>query len=126
VNPKARDGDLLIEELGAELVAYDQQTNKVHSLNRTAALVLKNCDGKNNVADIARVLEQELHTPASEDLVWATLEELEKVDLLVKTQASERRLSRRQTLGWMAAAVLPAIVTLAVPTPAEATPGSAT
>jgi len=120
MNPKARDCNLLIQEVGAELVAYDQQNNKVHSLNRTAALVLKNCDGKNNVADIARVLEQELQTPASEDLVWATLEELDKVDLLVKTQSSERRLSRRQTLGWMAAALLPAIVTLAAPTAAEA------
>jgi len=121
MNPKAREG-LLIQEVGADLVAYDQQSCKVHSLNQTAALVWKNCDGKNSVTDIARLLEQELHTPASDDLVWTALEELDKVDLLVKTQSSQRRLSRRQTLGWMAAAVLPAIVTLTAPTPAEAAP----
>jgi len=118
--PKARSNDLLFEDVGSELVAYDTHNHKVHSLNPTAALVWKSCDGQKTMAQLAQTLAQELSIPINEDLVWATLAELDKADLLIKSSSIEQRMTRRQSFGWMAATLLPAVVTLVAPTLAQA------
>ncbi len=56
MQPQARQDKLLVQEVGDELVVYDQKRHVAHSLNRTAALVWQNCDGQRTVADLAALL----------------------------------------------------------------------
>jgi len=42
-----------VEELLDESVIYDLKTNKAHSLNRTATLVWRHCDGHTTVTQMA-------------------------------------------------------------------------
>src|SRR2546423_15689116 len=44
--PRARDARLVIQELPDELLVYDLERHRAHSLNRTAALVWRHCDWK--------------------------------------------------------------------------------
>ncbi|MDQ5844969.1 MAG: PqqD family protein, partial [Acidobacteriota bacterium] len=54
--PLARQSSLIVKELEDETLVYDQETDQAHCLNETAALVWKNCDGRNSVNEIARLL----------------------------------------------------------------------
>ena len=58
--PRSRKEGLVIEELGDEILIYDTVNDRAHTLNRTAALVWKLCDGKRTVSEIARVAGKEL------------------------------------------------------------------
>ncbi len=44
------------EELDDGCVLYDTQTDKVHSLNATAAFIWSCCDGKHSVGEIASIV----------------------------------------------------------------------
>lgn len=131
MKPYARKDNLLVQGVGDDLVIYDQCRHQAHSLNRTAALVWKACDGKKTVAEIATLLAQELNAPHSEELTWNTLAQLEKACLLREAAASPASpgdVSRRQAIHSLglkgAAALLPPVVTsLVAPTPAMASSG---
>jgi hypothetical protein len=127
--PMARHDGLLTEEVNDELVVYDRETQRAHRLNRTARLVWRGCDGQTTVDDLATRLRDELElTTADEDLVWLTLRKLERANLLEATQmppgvngVSRRQLVQRLGLVGGLAAVLPAVQSILVPTPAQAT-----
>jgi hypothetical protein len=57
--PLARTDGLVINELTDEVLVYDLQSDKAHCLNRTAASVWKQCDGRSTAADIARRLSRQ-------------------------------------------------------------------
>src|SRR5437899_315891 len=80
--PHAREEGLLIHELPDELLVYDLERHRAHSLNRTAALVWGHCDGRTTVAELASLIERELNLPAEEDLVWLALDRLGRAHLL--------------------------------------------
>jgi hypothetical protein len=46
--PLVRTVDLVIQELGQEILVYDLTCNKAHCLNRAAALVWRRCDGRSS------------------------------------------------------------------------------
>lgn len=55
--PHARSGkDLLIEELGNELVVYDARQHQAHCLTPTASVVFRLCDGRTNREAALRAL----------------------------------------------------------------------
>lgn len=123
--PVARRNDLIVEELPDEVLVYDLTTDKAHCLNRTAALIWKNCDGEKTESDIAALLQHELKTPMSAQVVTLGLEELAGYGLLQKdasapprVQVSRRRLI--QNLGLTAALALPLIVSISAPAAAQA------
>jgi hypothetical protein len=122
--PQARRDGLVVEELPDEVLIYDTERHKAHCLNPTAALVWKCCDGRNSVGEISRLLETELHTPASEDVVWHALEHLSRRHLLqarVERPASVGRLTRREMLRRVGTAAGVALVTtIAAPYAAQA------
>jgi hypothetical protein len=126
--PAARQDRLLVEEVGEELVVYDQQRQQAHRLNQTAAAVWRHCDGRRTVADLAAVLRRQVNAVADEDMVCVALDRLEAAHLLrgpLQRSAAEARLSRRQMVrkvGLLGAltALMPLVVTLTVPTPAQA------
>ncbi len=82
MKPIARKDDLVIQEVGGEILVYDLRTNKAICLNQTSALVWQNCDGKKDALEIAKNIEKELGSNVSEDFVWFAVNQLEKENLL--------------------------------------------
>lgn len=122
--PRSRTDDLAVEELLDETLVYDGTSTKAHSLNRTATLVWRHCDGRTTVATTARRLAHELGVPADEALVWMTLRRLSEARLLedpVTVPAASRRHTRREALRAIGlGAALPVIVSLVLPRAAHA------
>ncbi len=126
MRPVASNDRLLLRELAGELVIYDLERHEAHCLNRTAAFVFKQCDGRSSVAEIASRLQAEFGRPAGEDLVWQALEQLDGARLLahIPTRTPEpsgfsrRDVVRRVGLGL--AVAVPVVSSILVPTPAEA------
>ena len=132
--PIARRENLIVEELPDEVLVYDLHSDKAHCLNRTAALIWKNCDGEKTHDDIALLLQQEFKSPVSSEVVKLGLEELAGYGLLQEEEliAPGAQLSRRrliQHLGVTAAIALPIIMSISVPAAAGASsvpPGACT
>ena len=126
VAPRARQESLVIKTLQDEVLVYDLSADKAHCLNRTAAFVWNNCDGRKTVSEIARLLREELQTPVDENVVWLALDQLEKFKLLQEHAAKPANvngMSRRQmvrSLGLAAAVALPLITSIVAPTPVQA------
>ena len=116
--------DLILEELRDELMIYDPQRNKAFCLNLTASFVWKHSDGKTTVAEIAKLMEQQLDKPATEQMVWFALDMLSKDGLLAAStivpeavaDASRRKLLQKIGVGAIA---LP-VVTVLLVSPAKA------
>ena len=89
MNPKARETELLIDELPDETLVYDRKRHKAFCLNRTTTLVWRRCDGKTTPDRIATALRDDLDPAAPLDeetasnLVRLALARLDAADLLV-------------------------------------------
>lgn len=125
--PLARKDKLVIQELPDELLVYDQQRDKAHCLNRSAALIWKRCDGKTSVVEISRRVANDLGAPLDERAVWFALAQFDKDHLLQhKTTMPAGMLpgmNRRQlvkTLGLAAVVAVPLVTSIVAPTPAQA------
>lgn len=120
VLPRARQESLIVRDLTDEVVIYDLQSNQAHCLNQPAAIVWKNCDGRTTIASARRILERELNTSVSDEVVWLALDQLKRFDLLaedVRRPLSAERVQRRAVLRnlGIAALAIPAIITLSAP-----------
>ena len=99
--PRARQDELVVEELPDETLVYDLERHEAHCLNRTSALVWQRCDGRTTVAEVAALLDTELEIPADEAVVWMALDRLGRAHLLkekVTLPADRARYSRREVL----------------------------
>jgi len=127
ITPKARQEELLVQELHEEILIYDMERNEAHCLNRTAALVWRHCDGETTVAELAHLLEAELASPVGEDIVWLALEQLEQYHLLqepvVQWEETGRTTRRKLLKLGVAATVLPLVTSITAPTAAMAQSG---
>lgn len=116
----------MVQEASGELLVYDTDANRAHSLNETAAAVWRSADGTRSVAEIAAELPPvDVTDPSrSEAVVWLALEQLSENGLMQSSVAwadpaqSRRELIRR--IGLLSAAALPLVASLAVPSPAFA------
>jgi hypothetical protein len=125
MRPVARTRGLVVRELPDEVVVYDLERHQAHCLNRTAALVFRNADGRRTIADLAALLGAEGPEGAGEGLVVLALERLAGAHLVegVPVAASARGLPRRDVMwrvGLAAAVLLPVVASVVAPTPAEA------
>jgi len=122
MKPQTRRSGLLIRELPNELLVYDREHHRAHCLNRTAALVFRHADGSRSLAELARVpgADAEVVTLALEQLAAAGLLEAAApgTDAASCAGLSRRDVARR--VGLAAAILLPAVVSIVAPTPAEA------
>jgi hypothetical protein len=125
--PQARRSGLIIQEVDGEVLIYDQDTNKAHCLNQTAAKVWKYCDGETTLADACSSLSSDLETPVDEKLVWYAVDQFSKDNLLVKEVELPAfiipGMNRRQmvrTLGLAAIVAVPLVTSIVAPTPAQA------
>lgn len=122
--PEARREGLVIQELADEVLVYDRERNKALCLNQTAALVWKHCDGKTPVSEVARALEERVHAPVDEELIWLGIQQLNKAHLLEQARRlPERGMSRRQVIrriGLGAAVAAPLVTSILAPAAAHA------
>jgi hypothetical protein len=124
--PLARREGLIVEQMPDEVLVYDLDRHKAHCLNSTSAYVWQQCDGKSNVASIARRMEKQFKAKVNEDLVYLALEQLGKDHLLENqvalpaemVNASRREVMRR--IGLATAVALPVVVSILSPTAANA------
>ncbi len=119
--PLARSEQLIVKEVEDEVLIYDLKTDQAHCLNKTAALVWKNCDGKNSVLEITASLSKETGVALDERVTWLALEQLHKFQLLEDSAIRPTELAgidRRKlmkTFG-VAALVLPLVISVVAPT----------
>ena len=125
--PHARSQGLVITDLDDEILVYDKERDKAHCLNQTAALVWKYSNGKRTVAEIAAAMQNKLHSPVDEQIVWFALKQLGQDRLLqnaVPVPSEFAGITRREfvkKMGLAAAAVtVPIVISLTAPTPALA------
>jgi hypothetical protein len=126
--PCARKESLIIAEIPDEVLVYDLKNNEAHCLNRPAAVVWANCDGKKTIAQVSQVLERELKSPGNQATVWMAIDLLKKRGLLqgaINKAAQRPGLSRRKAIGAIAMAglALPIISSIVAPTRAQAASG---
>jgi len=122
MKPRARSG-LLSQPLDDELILYDQNGDRCHSLNRTAALVWRLADGEHSIEDMTATLRTELDPAADENLVWHTIDHLNAVHLLDApsprsgddTRASRRQFIAKIGLVGVASLLLPVVTSVAAP-----------
>ncbi len=128
VPPRARTDELVVQELPDETLVYDLKRHRAYCLNRTAAQIWRQCDGRATVADMARSLEAEFKTPVNGAVVWLALRRLDRARLLQERIDQSRNqigYSRRQMIRQLAliggfVAVLPMIQSIVAPTAASA------
>ena len=123
--PLARTDQIIVKEVDDEVLVYDLKADQAHCLNKTAALVWKNCDGETSIQGIARRLGDTEQTKVDERLVWLALDQLKAFNLL-QTPAIRpvelAGLTRRSVIRTMGitAIALPAIVSIISPSAVEA------
>lgn len=125
IMPRGRKAGLIVKNLNDEVLVYDLERDKAHSLNSSAAFIWKKCNGRRTVAEVAQALSKEFKVPADEQTVWLALDQLSKFHLLeakVTRPSSMPQISRRQMMriGAAAAFALPVIVSIVAPTAANA------
>ena len=126
--PQARHERLVVQQMGDETVIYDEQRNQIHRLNQTAALVWRNCDGRRTTADLALIVQSEIGSPMTEEMVWLALDRLEKGHLLqarlarpeAQGQVTRRQMLRKAALVGGVTLLLPVVQSMVAPTPAMA------
>src|SRR5512144_611272 len=87
--PKVRGSDLLVQQLGDELLVYDLERNVAHCLNGIAAAVWTLCDGERTVAQIGPLLNSDLPAADVEARVWCALDQFAERDLLEEAAGDE-------------------------------------
>lgn len=122
--PTARKRGLVVQEMPDELLVYDLDSNKAHCLNQSAAIVWRACDGKNSIADIAKIVEKSAGSSVSDDFVWLAIDQLSENALLEDgLRASFTGGSRREAIkkiGMASMVALPIIASLVAPQTAMA------
>jgi hypothetical protein len=113
--PLARSQDLIIEELGDEILVYDSKVDKGHCLSRDAARVWQRCDGRTPAEGLAAQVGLDL------ERVESALAELASCELLEEGEGHTRReLGVKAVTAGAAIAATPLIMSVLAPTPAMA------
>jgi coenzyme PQQ synthesis protein D (PqqD) len=114
----ARDAGLVVDSIGDELLVYDTECGRAHSLNAVAAAVWRACDGQRDVDQLAGF------TGFDRGAVELALNNLLDVELITGYAASgvsRRAVLRRLSLTAAGLAVaLPVIRSITAPTAAMA------
>lgn len=127
MRPIARRAEVLTRQLSDELIVYDLERHQAHCLNRTAAIVFRQADGTRTLGEIAAALGDDGDPVQREAAARLALEQLAELGLVDRGTATDEDASavhaRREALrrlGAGAALLLPAVVSMLAPTPADA------
>jgi hypothetical protein len=94
--------------------------HRAHCLNRTAADVFRHADGTRTVSDLGRLVAPDADRAAGEEAVRMAVERLGEAGLLESRPPAPSRREFVRRVGLGAAILLPAVVSILAPTPAEA------
>jgi hypothetical protein len=127
--PRARTENLLVRDLpNGEVMVYDRERHQAHTLNRSAALIWRHCNGQHEATAAAARLHEEMGLPAEVELVWQAVARLQRARLLQEVAGPERvpRRALVKKLGLAAglAALVPVVESLSAPAAAQAVSGS--
>jgi hypothetical protein len=130
--PRARTEGIHTEEIEDGLLVYNEANDMALSLNRTATVVWRSCNGERDTQELLEVLRAELGDVADEDLLRVTIDDLVKNGLVEGSEERDReaaRLSRRRFIRRVgtvsgAAVALPVVHAIVAPDPAAAQTGS--
>ncbi len=116
--PPVRSQDIVMQDLGQEILLYDLAINKAFCLNQTASTVFRHCDGITNLADL-KLKNRHL----SDEVIFLTLDLLDKNNLIESPnyQSPFVGLSRREIIikaGLTSMIALPLISSVIAPTSA--------
>jgi Coenzyme PQQ synthesis protein D (PqqD) len=123
--PKVRSKNIVVQDLGDEVLIYDLKTDKAYCLNETARIVWQACDGRKNIAEITENIGKKLKLKVTEDFVWFALNQLKKEKLLENCDQLPNHfagISRREVIkkiGVGCLAALPIIGIVSIPTAAQ-------
>lgn len=118
--PSLRTKNLVVKELSGELLIYDLETNKAYCLNETAYMIMDECDGNKSINEALKSLNRKLKSSIDEDIVWMTIGQFKKFNLLKNNSAfpvQETKLSRRKILqsATVLGIAIPVITSLVAP-----------
>ena len=117
--PRARTSDFVVRELEDETLVYDIQRDKAHCLNRTAAMVWKQCDGRTTASDAVGSLNRAFSFQVGEDVIWLAVKQLERFHMVDAPKELPVVSRRDLVLKYAPAALaLPVIMSISAPTPA--------
>lgn len=121
--PLVRNVDIVIQNVGQEVLIYDLKTHKTYNLNETAAIVYKACDGKTSVDKL-----KEKHK-FTDEIIFLALEDFKRETLLADNSSFVSPfsgMSRREVIkkvGLASLIALPIISSIIAPTSAMAASG---
>jgi len=96
--PRARRDDLLTTKLDDEVVVYDPESKRAHSLNRLAVTVWNHADGSKSVDELRQAVSDEIGTPIDTTAVVGAIRKLERAHLLLNKVAAVGPMTRREML----------------------------
>jgi PqqD family protein of HPr-rel-A system len=120
MNPVARRSDVIVQQVGGDVVVYDSVAGTAHALNALAASAYRNADGSRDLEALAAAVSSDLGVESDAGTIEEALVELARVDLVAFAGAGRRRQSmgRRDALRRIGlAATLPFVTSLVVPEP---------
>lgn len=118
--PKVRNQNIVIQEIGDEIMIYDLEINKAYCLNETSAIVYQNCDGETDFTEI------KTNHNFSDELISFALEQLNRENLLEKDGdfiSPFKGFSRREVIkkiGLGSIIALPVVASIVAPTAVNA------
>jgi hypothetical protein len=121
--PKARLENIVVQDLGGELLIYNLTTHKAYTLNQTSKIVFEACGGGQSFDELKR------RHKFTDDLIYLALDELRANNLLEDYRCghfagvSRREVIRRVGLATMIA--LPVVASLVAPKASRAASGVA-
>ena len=119
--PVARSTDLIVEEIGEEVLVYDTVANRGHSLTREAAKVWRSCDGATSVEELSAKLSLDDETVGRALNELSSCELLEEPTLFPVAEGSTRRDATKKMAKIGAAAfAAPLIISVTAPVAAHA------
>jgi hypothetical protein len=120
--PVRRTSGLVVKAVGDDVLVYDLERDRAHSLNSVAAAVWQGCDGHRDARAIAATIRPADGIAVPEESVACALIQLAQARLITgpvpSTGPTRRELLRR--LGVAGAVALPAVTSLVAPTAVQA------
>lgn len=126
--PIARKTEIVVQDLGKEILIYDLEVNKALSLNETSALIWQLSTGERTISEIAQEASKKLNVEVDDKFVWLALWRLKKENL-IETDISDnyKGATRREIIkkvGFASLVTLPIITSLIAPTAIQAQSGA--
>lgn len=113
--PRARNTEIMVSDLGDELLIYDHATSKAFCLNETLKIVYQACDGETTFGELKKDNKKLI-----DEVILLSLNQLDQANLL--SENFKTGISRRSLLAKAAysAIALPVIMNLVAPSAAHA------